>query len=387
MSEKNNIYSLDNIQTAGNPYMYISGSALFRPLLIQNLLSSREKTLHTTAISGTLTKTLEELQTAFTEAGARIAVNQYNGDFLYVWPDYSYSDVDYNKKTNLISITGTFLDPKIGEFISSLEKDFVSKVKKNLIYSIIQNTSGLELKSMGDGSSPLLKDNYLPEVLEDIDYVAAAFERTPPGGRICILNGEPGTGKTHLIRSFLSRMDCVFVIIPTNLIDSLDKPQFLPLLLSVKDIHEKPIIMIIEDGDACLVPRKSDNISTIGSLLNLSDGILGSIMDVKMIISTNAEIKEIDHAILRPGRLCRNINVGPLPYEHANKVYQRLMDSPAAKLDYRKFYTLAEVYDKVNNIDSNIISSSRSNVNRRIIGFSNAPMPDVTLNKSGLDVK
>ncbi len=69
----------------------------------------------------------------------------------------------------------------------------------------------------------------------------------------------------------------------------MDSPEFLPLLLRVKDNHEKPIILIIEDGDACLAPRKSDNISAITSLLNLSDGILGSIIDIKMIITPRIE--------------------------------------------------------------------------------------------------
>lgn len=385
MTQSSSNYSLDHISQVGNWSIYISGGALFKPRLLQSLLSS-DKVLQDNSVSGTVMKSLEEIQQSIVEAGGRLVVARKSNDFVYVWEDFSYVDVDYNKKTNLISVSGTFTDPRVGELITNLEKDSISKVKKNLIYSIIQTSSGLEIKNMGDGSSPLIKDNYLPEVLEDIDYVADAFGRTPPGGRICILNGEPGTGKTHLIRSFLTRMDCVFLIIPTNLIDSLDKPQFMPLLLSVKESHEKPIIMIIEDGDVCLVPRKSDNISTIGSLLNLSDGILGSIIDIKMIISTNAEIKDIDHAILRPGRLCRNINVGPLPYDHANKVYQRLINSSADKLEFRKFYTLAEVYDKVNNTSSNIISSSRANVNKRVIGFSNAPM-DVTVNRGGLDVK
>jgi len=56
-----------------------------------------------------------------------------------------------------------------------------------------------------------LKKNYLPEVIEDIEYVIKSFSKTPPGGRIAILNGEPGTGKTHLIRSFLSRMGLYFL--------------------------------------------------------------------------------------------------------------------------------------------------------------------------------
>jgi hypothetical protein len=382
---QSNTYSLDNIVQVGNWAIYVTGAALFKPRLLQSLLSSN-KVMKDNSVSGTLMKPLDELREAIVQAGGRLVVERKSNDFVYVWDDFSYLDVDFNKKTNIISVAGTFTDPRVGELIELFDKEYVSKVKKNLIYSIIQTSSGLEIKNMGDGSSALIKENYLPEVLEDIDYVAEAFGKTPPGGRICILNGEPGTGKTHLIRSFLTRMDCVFLIIPTNLIDSLDKPQFLPLLLSVKESHEKPIIMIIEDGDACLVPRKSDNISTIGSLLNLSDGILGAIIDIKMIISTNAEIKEIDHAILRPGRLCRNIHVGPLPYDRANKVYQRLINSSSENLEFRKFYTLAEVYDKVNNTESNIISSSRANVSKRVIGFSNAPM-DATVNRGGLDVK
>jgi ATP-dependent Zn protease len=155
----------------------------------------------------------------------------------------------------------------------------------------------------------------------------------------------------------------------------------MPLLLDIKDNHEKPIIMIIEDGDICLVPRKNDNISSITSLLNLSDGILGTIMDIKMIISTNADIEEMDQAILRPGRLCKNIHVGSLEYEQANRVYRRLMQKEDVSLEFRKRYTLAEIYDKFNNID--LENASKSQV-KQVIGFG-MPLqesPDRTLNSA-----
>jgi len=217
-------------------------------------------------------------------------------------------------------------------------------------------------------------------VLEDMEYVISSFKKSPPNGRIAIMNGEPGTGKTHLVRALLKELDCVFLIVPSNLIDSLDKPEFMPLLLNVKNEHEKPIIMVIEDGDVCLVPRKADNISTIASLLNLSDGILGSIIDIKMIITTNAEIKDMDQAIMRPGRLCRNITVGPLPYDQANRRYQQLTNSNG-KLDYQKFYTLAEIYNAANNVDGVPRTTSTHQTNRRVIGFSSAPREDAVLNK------
>jgi ATP-dependent 26S proteasome regulatory subunit len=235
---------------------------------------------------------------------------------------------------------------------------------------------------MGNASSPFIPSNYLPQVIEDVDFVIKAFGKSPPTGRICILNGEPGTGKTHLIRSMLMQLDCVFLIVPSNMIEALDKPELAPLLIKTKNDYEKPIIMIIEDGDVCLVPRKNDNISAIAALLNLSDGIMGAIIDIKMIISTNAAIKDMDQAIMRPGRLCRNIHIGPLPYEQANQVYQRLMKDDSAKLDSRRYYTLAEIYDKFNNIDV-VATSNGTAKTKQPIGFSRSVADEKQIMNSG----
>ena len=383
MAEKE--YSLSNIVPVGTGSIYTSGSALLIPQLLQSLLESSDKVLSTVSVSGVLTQDLTTLQQLFVKNGGRLIVSKPNsGDYVFVWKDHSFISIDFTVKSKTISISGYVVDQELVKLCELVEKDFVSKLKTNLIFSIIRNSYGLTISSMGDGSSPLIKENYLPEVLNDVDYVISAFTKNPPGGRICILNGEPGTGKTHLIRSILTRMDCVFLIVPSNLIDSLDKPEFMPLLINVKNDHDKPIIMIIEDGDACLVPRKSDNISTISSLLNLSDGILGSIIDIKMIISTNADIKEMDQAIMRPGRLCRNIHVGSLPYEQAQKVYERLMNSTEAKLAYSKYYTLAQIYDIVNNADT-IFTNKSAMSSKRSIGFSYSN--DLTVNSSKLDVK
>ena len=347
MSDKD--YSLDNIFSAGAAWPSIEANALFMPRILQRFLSDIDnQKLQYKYVTGTLVKSLDEIKARIEEMGGRCVVQKFETDFMFVWKD-SYVDLDFNKKTNSITFASYFLDPKVGDLIDDLEKNYITKIKKNLIFSIIQTSAGLEARSLGDGSSPLITDNYNPEVLEDINFVIDSFKKTPPLGRICILSGEPGTGKTHLIRSVLMQLDCVFLIIPANLIDSMDKPNFMPLLLAIKDQHEKPIIMVIEDGDTCLVPRKADNISAITSLLNLSDGILGSIMDIRMIISTNAHIKDIDAAIERPGRICKKIHVGPLDYDRANKRYRQLMSDETVNLEYHKYYTIAEVYDKFNN--------------------------------------
>ena len=356
------------------PYIYL-------PTVIQALLASSDEVLHQVRIDGLLIKPLKELQAYFQAKGGRLVVEAEGQEYVYLWKD-SFIDLHVTKKDNTITVSGYLLDSKLHGIVADLERDFISKDKKNLVFTIVKNPdNSLAIRNMGDGSSPLINENYLPQVIEDIDFVIKSFSKSPPGGRICILNGEPGTGKTHLIRSILMQLDCVFLIIPSNMIESLDKPEFMPLLMDIKAEHEKPIIMIIEDGDTCLVPRKNDNISTIASLLNLSDGILGTIMDIKMIISTNAAIGEMDQAILRPGRLSKNINVGALPYDQANQVYVRLMKDSTAKLEYRKFYTLAEIYDKFNNID---LIQTANTPSRRIIGFDPSPErnPDRSLNSN-----
>jgi len=355
----------NKVIAAGSSVYGISAAGLYLPRIFKHHLDTGAP-LDVKYASGTLSIPIEDLIKLLEESGATRGVCQYGGsEYNYLW-NPSYISISFTKKSNAISITGYLMEQRLLDLFKHIEDNFISKSKKDLVFSIVKSSFGLEIKNLGNGSSPLIKENYNPEVISDLEHVAEAFKKSPPSGRICILNGEPGTGKTHLVRSFLSELDCVFLIVPSNLISSLDSPEFLPLLLRVKDSHEKPIILIIEDGDTCLVPRKSDNMSTITSLLNLSDGILGSIMDIKMIVTTNAEIRDMDQAILRPGRLCKNINVGPLPYELANNVYRRLTGDQEVSLTKRKFYTLAEIYNVFNNKDNpeNVAVSKP-----RVIGF------------------
>jgi hypothetical protein len=341
----------NKVIAAGSSIYGISAAGLYLPRIFKHHLDTGAP-LDVKHASGTLSIPIEDLIKYLEESGGKRGVCQYDGgEYNYLW-NPSYISISFTKKSNAVSVTGYLMEEKLLVLFKHIEDNFISKSKKDLVFSIVKSSFGLEIKNLGSGSSPLIEENYNPEVISDLKHVVEAFNKSPPSGRICILNGEPGTGKTHLARSFLSELDCVFLIVPSNLIASLDSPEFLPLLLRVKDSHEKPIILIIEDGDTCLVPRKSDNMSTITSLLNLSDGILGAIMDIKMIVTTNAEIRDVDQAIMRPGRLCKNINVGPLPYELANNVYRRLMTNQEASLEKKRFYTLAEIYDVFNNKDN-----------------------------------
>jgi SpoVK/Ycf46/Vps4 family AAA+-type ATPase len=60
-------------------------------------------------------------------------------------------------------------------------------------------------------------------------------------------------------------------------------------------------IIVVEDGDSLLTPRSQGNIM-MPELLNETDGI-GSNHTRKLVITTNvAHIRDIDEALMRPGR-------------------------------------------------------------------------------------
>lgn len=387
MNEEIKPFSLNNIINAGANGPHYGASNIYGPQIIQYLLNSDVKMLEIASDNGVLTKPFEDLIKHFLDVGARPVLNRSDIEYAFLWKE-SLIEISYNKKNKIAHIGWWCTDKDALAFIKQTVKDFTTKDKKNLVYSIVKTTWGLAIKALGDGSSTLIEDNYHPDVITDVNFIIESYKKSPPPSRIAILDGPPGTGKTHLIRSIFTKMDQVFLVVPSNLIASLDSPEFMPLLTDVRDSHEKPICLIIEDGDACLVPRKSDNISTIAALLNLSDGILGSIIDIKMIISTNATIKEMDAAILRPGRLCKRVTVPPLTMEQANKVYQRLMNDVSASLEKKKDYTLAEIYERFNNKDSVM---TEVNGGRQAIGFrvndgaedSLEKRRDLTLNRIG----
>ena len=102
-------------------------------------------------------------------------------------------------------------------------------------------------------------------------------------------------------------------------------------------------MLIIEDADGSLVPRAADNISEISALLDLGDGLVGSTFDVRILATSNARRVDIDRAILRPGRLCRSIDVPALEASHANEVLTGLLGA-APHTAFSKPTTLAEVY-------------------------------------------
>jgi len=198
----------------------------------------------------------------------------------------------------------------------------------------------------------LVDGNYTKKVMDDYKFAIKDLNSESPSGRIVVMRGPAGTGKTHLIRAMLLQVpDAMFVLISPEVVTNLAGPELLPLLMNYRGGSTGPIVLILEDADRCLVARADENMSLIQSLLNLGDGILGSLLDVRIVATTNADELKMEQAIMRPGRLSKMLDVDHLDPLTAQQIFRRLLpgvDFPVeinGSTNPKDFkVTLAEVY-------------------------------------------
>lgn len=254
----------------------------------------------------------------------------------------SYEDDSY-------SIRVDTLDKELyNKLLQIIKEERVPKLIGKSVYVLVMSTDGPNIVKAGEAHLPLERGNYEPSVIEDFDYIVNQMNSKEPYGRLVIFNGQPGSGKTHLIRGLLDEIKgAIFVLIQPDLLSQLAGPQLIQPILDINhgndEKNKSPLVLILEDADRCLVPRGSDNLGEISSLLNFGDGILGTMFDMRIIATTNAAKLEIDKALVRPGRLCRMSNVESLSAETANKAYERLTSKPGP---FTNKAPIADVYQK-----------------------------------------
>lgn len=225
--------------------------------------------------------------------------------------------------------------------------------EKACVYTIVTSGNSYCLETVGIGGLPLIEDNYSEEVVEQYHIIADDLGSEEPLGRLSIIDGPPGTGKTYLVRGLINEIpECKFVIVPPHLVSHLGNPEFASFFLqerSNEDTKKKrPLVLILEDADECLAQRDGMNQSSISAVLNLTDGIIGSLIDFRIIATTNVKKIDIDDALTRAGRLSAAMTIGELKLDHAREIYMRLTgcskEDAAKAID--KNCVLADVYAK-----------------------------------------
>ena len=160
---------------------------------------------------------------------------------------------------------------------------------------------------------------------------------------LSILEGKPGTGKTSYLRHLMGSLNEThrfYFIAPSNL-GILSEPDFIGFWGKERQLYaDYNLAVILEDADAALMTRATDNRAQVSAILNLSDGMLADFLRLQIICTINCRADDIDQAFLRPGRLlCHRIFERLDPSQAA-----RLAASIGTNLPHARDYSLAEVF-------------------------------------------
>ena len=165
------------------------------------------------------------------------------------------------------------------------------------------------------------------------DYYTSFLESS---ASILLLIGPPGTGKTTFIRGLLQHAD-------TSAIVTYDASILAKDYIFAQFIEGDKNIMVIEDADNFLGAR-SDGNDMMHKFLNVGDGLVTT-KGKKLIFSTNLpSIKDVDPALIRPGRCFDIVHFGQMNEEQATKLADKLGLELKTKDDGK--YSVADIFHK-----------------------------------------
>jgi hypothetical protein len=176
----------------------------------------------------------------------------------------------------------------------------IIKNNKAKFHVIAKNGAGLYLADFAPIKQNIEIDINYNDDFKPINNIITDFLGNENSG-IIILHGKPGTGKTSYIRHLMSQeLDNSFIYVTVDMMHHLSSPDFIPFILQYPNS-----ILILEDCEELLKKRNTTSYINSGliNILEMSDGLLGDALKLKFICTFNADLKDIDEAISRKGRL------------------------------------------------------------------------------------
>lgn len=158
---------------------------------------------------------------------------------------------------------------------------------------------------------------------------------------LILLGGLPGTGKTNYLRWLMGHSTKKFVYMPSSQVHLMSSPSFISFALS----NLKDCVLLMEDCEDVLIARNEMKHTEVQTILNLSDGILGSALNLTIIGTYNTK-DNIDKALFRKGRLLYMYDFGSLSADKA----ERLSEHLGHNRKYGAPVTLSEIYNPEDNM-------------------------------------
>lgn len=247
-------------------------------------------------------------------------------------------------KENIIDVTVeeegvnlTFYRPLSKPFANEDFEKWVIETEGDSRVSILVSRNGSMSVNSVTFDPPVISDlelNYGTGFGKVHEKVLARLNEKRAG--LIIFHGSPGSGKSTYIKHLSAIVNREFIFVPVNMTPELASPSFIGTLMSHKDA-----ILILEDAEQAVRERgNGGDDSVVSTLLNLSDGILGNILRITLIVSWNMDRQYVDKALLRRGRLLLEHDFTALNMEDAERLVKHL----GKDIKVTEPMTLADIY-------------------------------------------
>lgn len=168
-----------------------------------------------------------------------------------------------------------------------------------------------------------------------------------------ILRGKPGTGKTSFLRHLIYTLAAThrFYYLPVDAFHLLQERMADFLSMERKRYSSAVFVLVLEDAEQVLLNRRDHRDGLASSLLNFTDGFIGDMVEAHLVCTINSEVKDLDAAVLRPGRQRFFREFDLLEWHHAMALAQRL----GITLSEQRSYSLAELYHFKDLLNQNLL--------------------------------
>jgi len=231
---------------------------------------------------------------------------------------------------------------EIGKLTNTLKDYIIEDVDDDMspIYLVVQTRTGFDLEEFDIKNPKIdLELNYGVNFADVNKKIVTELSKKKNKGLV-LLHGEPGTGKTTYIKWLVGQLNKnkKVIFVPPFLTESITSPEFIPFLARYTDS-----VLVIEDAERVVSDRVSGSGSSIGvsNILNMTDGIMGDVMNIQIICSFNMHRNKIDPALLRKGRLIAEHKFDTLDVKSTNNLLKHLGHEQTST----KSMTLADIYN------------------------------------------
>lgn len=270
---------------------------------------------------------------------------KYYGEFLYKHPHLkiliSFYPNDFNNFDCLATNCYYSNEEDVQLILSTLEEHFYYEEKEeiNKVFLIKATKGGLSTIKLELPEQKIDVENYYNDDFRPIfeKVVSKLSEENSKG--LVLLHGIMGSGKSSLIKHLTKIVNNKkFIFIPSYMSNVIVNPDFTEFIM-----EHRNSILVLEDAETILMKRDVSNSSTqaVSNILNLTDGILADGLNIQIIATFNTDLKNLDEALLRKGRLIAKYEFKELEIDKCNKIFEN------NELEYRTNVpmTLAEIFN------------------------------------------